>query len=108
MSFFFSVAPKIKVPARFRDTVASFSKGETVKLKIPVTGYPKPTSSWTVDGRRVNRGVEDAERHAVLTIPNAERKDSGEYELTAENEVGSDSAVIHICINGKTQNSAGI
>ncbi|XP_022091183.1 twitchin-like isoform X3 [Acanthaster planci] len=92
-------APKIKLPARFRDTAASFIKGETIKLKIPVTGYPKPTSSWTLDGRRISRGVEDTDRHAVLTIANAERKDSGEYELTAENEVGSDSAFIHVNVN---------
>ncbi|XP_038051694.1 twitchin-like [Patiria miniata] len=92
-------SPKIKLPARFRDTVVSFIKGETIKLKIPVTGYPKPTSSWTLNGKRINRGVEDTERHAVLTISNADRKDSGEYELTAENEVGSDSAVIQINVN---------
>ncbi|GFR58139.1 twitchin [Elysia marginata] len=42
--------PKINVPPRFRD-VCTFEKGETVTLKIPFTGNPKPTVKWIRDGQ---------------------------------------------------------
>ncbi|XP_033640975.1 twitchin-like isoform X1 [Asterias rubens] len=92
-------APRIRLPARLEDTVVTFLKTEDIKLKIPVTGYPKPESSWTVNGRSISRGIEDATRHSILTVASATRKDSGQYEIIAENEVGSDSAVIHVSVH---------
>lgn len=40
------------------------------------------------------------ERHAILTIRDASKIDSGPYRITAENELGQDSAIINIEISG--------
>lgn len=43
------------------------------------------------------------ERHAILTIKNAEKTDEGPYRLQLENELGQDSAVIKVDVNGKSR-----
>lgn len=40
------------------------------------------------------------ERHAILTIRDASKLDSGPYRITAENELGQDTAIINIEISG--------
>ena len=97
-------APKINVPSRFRES-APGEKGQNVVIKIPFTGFPKPRIKWTKDGEEVESGghfeVEVKERHAVLTIRDASRLDSGPYTIHADNELGSDSAVIRVQISDR-------
>lgn len=104
--FFIYIAapPKITVPKRFQD-VAIFEKGESAVMKIPFTGNPKPTITWMHDGEEVkgrNYHSEVTERHAILTIKDANKDQDGPYRITAKNDLGSDSAVIKIQINGRT------
>lgn len=102
----FVASPKIKVPPRFQD-VCTFEKGENVVLKIPFTGNPKPTVKWVRDAdelRGSHYQQDVTERHAILTIKNATKDDDGPYRIQAENDLGSDSAVIKIQINGEFQN----
>jgi hypothetical protein len=40
------------------------------------------------------------ERHAILTIRDGSKLDSGPYRLQAENDLGMDSAIIKIQISG--------
>ncbi|XP_055385446.1 twitchin isoform X34 [Condylostylus longicornis] len=97
-------APKLNVPPRFRDT-AYFDKGENVVIKIPFTGHPKPRITWVREGEQIESGghynVETKERHAVLTIRDGSKLDSGPYRITAENELGSDTAIIKIQISDR-------
>ena len=44
--------------------------------------------------------VDVGERHAILTIRNSDRMDDGPYRLELENDLGTDSAIIKIAING--------
>lgn len=92
------------MPPRFQDT-AVFEKGEEVVLKIPFVGNPKPTMKWFKDNVAIQSNskfkVELGERHALLTISNASRSDSGSFRLQLDNELGSDSAIIKIAINGE-------
>jgi len=96
--------PKIKVPPRFKEN-AQFDKTEDVVIKIPFTGFPKPTAKWQRNGVDVKSGdkysIEIGERHAILTIRNADKDDDGPYKLVLENDLGSDSASITIQINDK-------
>ena len=96
--------PKINVPPRFQD-IATFDKGEDIVLKIPFTGNPKPTATWIRDGDDIKQGgkfrVETGDRHAILTIKGADKMDDGPYRLQLENDLGTDSAIIKIQINGK-------
>ncbi|CAH1103156.1 unnamed protein product [Psylliodes chrysocephalus] len=94
-------APKLNIPPRFRDS-AYFDKGENVIIKIPFTGYPRPKIIWVREGEVIESGghyhVEVKDRHAILTIRDASKLDSGPYRITAENELGQDTAIIKIQI----------
>ena len=85
--------------------MAVFEKGEDIVLKIPFTGFPKPKVKWVRDTQEIPDGgkysIEVGDRHAFLTIRKADKADDGPYRLHLENELGSDSAVIKIQINGK-------
>lgn len=102
--FVFKGPPKAHVPPRFQDT-AMFEKNEEVVIKIPFTGNPKPTARWLRDNNEIKTDakfkVEVGERHAILTIRNADRTDDGPYRLLLENDLGTDSAIIKIAVNGK-------
>ena len=103
MAWLFTAPPKINVPSRFKE-VSTFEKGEPVVIKIPFTGNPKPTVKWVRDGVELkgrNYVQEVTERHAILTIKEANKEDDGPYRLTLENELGTDSAVIKIQVNGE-------
>ncbi|KAM3957310.1 projectin protein bent isoform 8-T9 [Aphomia sociella] len=97
-------APKLNVPPRFRVS-AYFDKGENVVVKIPFTGHPVPKITWIREGETIESGlhyhVERKERHAILTIRDASKLDSGPYRITAENELGQDSAIINIEISDR-------
>lgn len=41
------------------------------------------------------------ERHAFLTIKEADKSDGGVYRLDLENQLGSDSANLTFTVNGK-------
>lgn len=103
LSKILAAAPKLNVPPRFRDT-AFFDKGENVVIKIPFTGHPKPRITWVREGETIESGghyhVEVKDRHAILTIRDGSRLDSGPYRITAENDLGQDSAIIKIQISG--------
>lgn len=97
-------APKLSVPPRFRGS-AFFDKGENGVIKIPFTGNPKPTITWTKDGERIESGaryqVKTEERHAILTIMDVSKADSGSYTITAENELGQDFALIPVQVSDR-------
>jgi serine/threonine protein kinase len=94
--------PKINVPPRFQDT-AIFEKGEDLVIKIPFTGYPKPTVKWFRDNNEIKSNdkykVEVGDRHAILTIRNGDRLDDGPYRLQLDNDLGTDSAIIKLAVN---------
>ena len=104
MLLHFTAPPKINLPGRFQD-VATFEKGEPIVLKIPFTGNPKPRVKWVRDTVEMKSGgrfnIEVGDRHAFLTIKAADKADDGPYRLVLENDLGSDSAVIKVQVNGK-------
>ena len=73
-------------------------------MKIPFTGNPKPTVKWTKDGEELsgrNFTQEVTDRHAILTVKEANKDGGGPYHLKLENDLGSDSATINIQVNGQ-------
>ena len=95
--------PKIHVPPRFQD-VAIFEKGEDFVMKIPFTGSPKPKIRWSKDNVDLSTEgryrVEIGERHAFLYVSKADKCDDGRYRLTLDNDLGSDTAIFNVKING--------
>ena len=96
--------PRLNVPPRFRDS-AFFDKGENAVMKIPFTGNPKPNITWKKDSENIETGahfqVKTEERHALLTITDCSKDDSGPYTITAENELGTDFALINVCVSDR-------
>ena len=84
---------------------AFFDKGENAVMKIPFTGNPKPKIVWKKDGQHVESGchfsVKTEDRHALLTITDCSKDDSGPYTITAENELGMDYALINVQVSDR-------
>ena len=75
--------PRLNVPPRFRDS-AFFDKGENEVIE---TG--------------AHFQVKTEERHALLTIMDCSKDDSGPYSITADNELGTDFALINVCVSDR-------
>lgn len=92
------------MPPRFRD-VAQFEKGENANIKIPFTGFPKPRMKWSRNEEVIEKGLHYdviiGERHAVLIIRDVRSEDNGPYKLFAENDLGTDTAIINIKISDR-------
>ncbi|XP_030183822.1 myosin-binding protein H-like isoform X3 [Lynx canadensis] len=76
--------PKIWLPRALRQTYIR-KVGDTVNLLIPFQGKPKPQATWTHDGCALDAGrvsVRNGERDSILFIREAQRADSGRYQLS--------------------------
>ncbi|XP_060087085.1 myosin-binding protein H [Heteronotia binoei] len=76
--------PKIRLP-RYLRQVYMRTVGQAVNLLIPFRGKPKPQVTWTkggqpLDPKRVN--VRNSEKDSIFFIRQAQRGDSGKYEVT--------------------------
>ncbi|XP_070535071.1 twitchin-like [Ptychodera flava] len=91
--------PKIKLPSRFQEGPVEFTKGEPLRIKIPITGFPQPKATWSKEGTKVTSGIESTDRHTILNISVADRKHTGVYKILAENDLGTDHAIIQIIIS---------
>ncbi|XP_006866066.1 PREDICTED: myosin-binding protein H-like [Chrysochloris asiatica] len=92
--------PKIWLPRILRQTYIC-KVGATVNLLIPFQGKPKPLAIWTRDGysldaRRVS--VRNGEKDTVLFIREAQRADSGRYQLSVQLGGLEDTATIDILV----------
>lgn len=72
----------------------SAESGESIGLScFPPEGNPKPTISWTRQGRELDMssGKYSLDPSGVLLVNRLEPEDSGKYECSVANEVGSRS-----------------
>ncbi|XP_037298736.1 obscurin isoform X2 [Manduca sexta] len=73
--------------------------GQTLKLDVEVEGCPEPKVKWFKDGKevttdariRIERDTKRLENYH-LTVTLVKEEDGGEYEVRAENEMGSVSS----------------
>ncbi|XP_037355436.1 myosin-binding protein H-like [Talpa occidentalis] len=78
--------PKICLPRALRQTYIR-KVGDTVNLLIPFQGKPKPRATWTHDGCALDASrvsVRTGERDSILFIREAQRADSGRYQLSVQ------------------------
>ncbi|PAA47211.1 hypothetical protein BOX15_Mlig025270g1 [Macrostomum lignano] len=99
--------PKIKKPARF-DAPTVMDKGDSLTIKLPHTGCPKPTAEWKLNGKVLKPGsqkydIELKERHCLLTINDLSRSDAGVYTLDLQNDLGTASATIEVKVNDRPE-----
>ncbi|KAM9524608.1 myosin-binding protein H-like [Salvelinus alpinus] len=92
--------PKVRMPRFLRQRYVK-KVGEKINLVIPYSGKPKPVVSWLKDGqpldsKRVN--IRTSDRDSILFIRQAERVDSGSYEMCVKVDDFEDKAAIIIQI----------
>uniref|UniRef100_A0A8C0QYC4 Myosin-binding protein H-like n=1 Tax=Canis lupus dingo TaxID=286419 RepID=A0A8C0QYC4_CANLU len=78
--------PKIWLPRTLRQTYIR-KVGDTVNLLIPFQGKPKPRATWTHDGYALDASrvsVRNGEQDSILFIREAQRADSGRYQLSVQ------------------------
>lgn len=69
--------------------------GEVMKIPALVKGKPKPSISWTKDDKAPDKErveIEDVGQNSTVIVKNAQRCDSGKYQITAANPSGIKSA----------------
>ncbi|NXS57005.1 MYBPH protein, partial [Brachypteracias leptosomus] len=76
--------PKIRMPRQLRQTYVR-RVGDAVNMMIPFQGKPQPEVIWTKGGQpldtsRIN--IRTTDRDTIFYIRNAQRGDSGKYDLT--------------------------
>ncbi|XP_053854324.1 myosin-binding protein H [Vidua macroura] len=90
--------PKIRMPRHLRETYIR-RVGDAVNIMIPFQGKPQPEVSWTkggqpLDTNRIN--IRNTARDTIFYIRQAQRGDSGKYELTVQINGAEDKATLDI------------
>ncbi|XP_054993298.1 myosin-binding protein H-like isoform X3 [Sorex araneus] len=92
--------PKIWLPRFLKQTYIR-KVGDTVNLLIPFQGRPKPRATWTHNGHALDTSrvsVRDGEHDSVLFVREAQRTDSGHYQLSLQLGGLEDTATIDILV----------
>ncbi|VEL09856.1 unnamed protein product [Protopolystoma xenopodis] len=96
--------PKIRPSSRWLEPT-EWDRGDTLQLKLPFTGYPKPTAVFSLNGQPLREGrgvsIQMKERHAILTIDSLAAEHSGRLTVRMENEMGTDSVDIQLQVNDR-------
>ncbi|XP_044889193.1 myosin-binding protein H-like isoform X5 [Felis catus] len=101
--------PKIWLPRALRQTYIR-KVGDTVNLLIPFQGKPKPQATWTHDGCALDAGrvsVRNGERDSILFIREAQRADSGRYQLSVRLGELEATATIDILVIATLRKTGG-
>lgn len=77
-------------------------QGGVIKLTVPIKGKPIPICKWTKEGHDVLQRamIATSETDTELVIKDAEREDSGTYDLTLENKCGKKVVYIKVRVIG--------
>ena len=79
--------------------------GQTIILHADITGCPTPKVAWTFEGEPVQLSakttIETTDTYSTLTVKDCNKDFTGNYSVTAENKVGSDSATFNVNVRGK-------
>ncbi|XP_038208120.1 obscurin isoform X3 [Zerene cesonia] len=83
-------------------------EGQTLKLEVEVEGCPEPRVKWYKDGKEVTTDARikierDTQRleNYNLTVTLIKEEDGGEYEVRAENEMGSVSSKSTVTVHSR-------
>ena len=80
--------------------------GSLLILQVNVSGSPKPTVSWMLNGKPVdacrNIVVDTTPDSSKLTARGSNPANAGKYTVTAQNEAGVESADFTVVVIGKS------
>uniref|UniRef100_A0A8C4UH07 Titin n=1 Tax=Falco tinnunculus TaxID=100819 RepID=A0A8C4UH07_FALTI len=77
-------------------------QGGVIRLTIPIKGKPIPVCKWTKEGHDISKRamIATSDTHTELVIKDAEREDSGTYDLALENKCGKKAVYIKVRVIG--------
>uniref|UniRef100_A0A8D0KYQ6 Titin n=1 Tax=Strix occidentalis caurina TaxID=311401 RepID=A0A8D0KYQ6_STROC len=77
-------------------------QGGVIRLTIPIKGKPIPICKWTKEGHDISKRamIATSDTHTELVIKDAEREDSGTYDLALENKCGKKAVYIKVRVIG--------
>lgn len=99
---FISEAPSYDLESKYKELYV-VRQGGVLKLTVPIKGKPSPTCKWTKDGGDISERamfVSDADV-SELVIKEADRGDSGLYELVIQNKCGKKVLRIKVKVIGR-------
>ena len=77
-------------------------EGEGVLFQVEVTGVPRPKLRWYHDGEEVVADYsKELSEDGSLTMPSAETKHSGVYQLVAVNSAGRVEREVKLSVRGE-------
>ena len=83
-------------------------EGERVVFRVRVTGAPKPKLAWYHNGVEVVADYsKELAEDGSLTMPSAEIKHSGVYQLVAENPGGRAQREVKLTVKDQAKESTG-
>ena len=104
------IAPDLDT-RKYHNNTVSEKAGMNLELSVPVSGKPTPIVRFIrhdeqlKETSRVNS--EFCNNVAKLNVKSLTRKDAGDYEVLAENSVGSKRAIFHIVVMEKPSKPQG-
>ena len=76
--------------------------GEKIEIKLPFTGVPVPTITWTLNNEPVKEeNIRNTAESTTILVPSASIYDAGRYAVTLKNPSGSDTAKCRVQVLGK-------
>ena len=87
-----------------------FCRGDTIKVRIPISGTPTPRTTWSrgreiidIGSRRGRADITGTNLHTTMIIEDCVKSDEGSYTLLVENKLGSVSVDVPIWVVGEWQ-----
>lgn len=83
-------------------------RGKPFQLQCPLSAFPDPVINWTKHSGPSNRlgKILEVPSMTVLTFKSTEDSDSGLYECSARNHLGSGTAKVKLLVNGEEELSS--
>ena len=95
----FIAAPKLTYEDRLKQPM-TVKSGATVTLSVTASGVPTPTISWRLNDEPLVGDVITKDNTSTVTVKKITSIGAGTYKVTAENEVGSDTAEFVVSVKG--------
>ena len=96
----FAVVPKLHSDLNLEST-RTLKAGAELIQQFTVSGFPVPSVAWSLNGQSLDATVISTSTELTsLSIKKCSMRDAGQYEVTATNEVGTDTISFVIIVNG--------
>ena len=90
-----------------------FCRGDTIKVRIPITGTPPPQVEWLKKNKPLEQikalaarlDITGTHLHTTLIIDDCVKSDEGIYTLQVKNELGASAVDIPISVVGECWDS---